>query len=138
MASENIFLFYALIMGIYITFLYDVLRIARRVWEHNYFWIAIEDIGFWLYCASEVFILMYHVSNGRLRWFAIFGALLGMWVYRKFVSPYFVKYSSMFLRKIMLWLGKILQILVKPLWLIGRRLKKKLTYVRKVLKMMVK
>ena len=54
MANENIFLFYALIMGIFITFVYDILRIFRRVLPHNSFWVSVEDLCFWIYCSAEV------------------------------------------------------------------------------------
>ena len=58
-AQENLFLFYSVIMGIYITFLYDLLRIGRRVITHNGFWVSVEDLAFWIYCAMKVFYLMH-------------------------------------------------------------------------------
>ena len=82
-AQENLFLFYSVIMGIYITFLYDLLRIGRRVITHNGFWVSVEDLAFWIYCAMKVFYLMHAESDGTLRWFAILGALLGMFLYKK-------------------------------------------------------
>lgn len=164
MENENVFLLYALIMGIFITFLYDILRIFRRVIPHGDFMVSLEDIAFWIYCAAEVFLLMYHESNGTLRWFAVLGALSGMMAYRKIVSPFLVKYVSLLLRKIVSLLGKAAGILLKPLRVLAVRLKKamtamsgrlfrerrrrenrarnhplkkKLTYLLKVLKMMV-
>ena len=101
MAGENEFLLYALIMGIFITFVYDILRIFRRVIPHGNFWISMEDLCFWIYCAMEVFLLMYHESNGTLRWFAVLGAMTGMLVYKKLISPFFVKYVSLLLCKMM-------------------------------------
>ena len=86
MANENIFLFYALAMGIFITFLYDILRIIRRVLPHNHFWVSVEDLSFWIYCAAEVFLLLHHESDGALRWFAVLGALTGMLLYKKLVQ----------------------------------------------------
>ena len=95
MADENQFLLYATLMGVYITFFYDILRIFRRVIPHANFMVSLEDIGFWIYCSIKVFMLMYYESDGTLRWFAVLGALLGMTVYRKLVSPFFVKYLSL-------------------------------------------
>ena len=106
MADENQFLLYATLMGVYITFFYDILRIFRRVIPHANFMVSLEDIGFWIYCSIKVFMLMYYESDGTLRWFAVLGALLGMTVYRKLVSPFFVKYLSLGLK----W---VLGILVK-------------------------
>ncbi len=153
MANENIFLLYALRMGIFITFLYDNLRAVRRVISHNLFWISLEDLIFWIYCASQVFLLMYHESNGTLRWFAILGALVGMALYMKFFSKHYVRCASFVLGKICFVLVKIGKVLFYPVlrvqkstsigikrlvrkgYKLGARLKKKLTHYRKMLKM---
>ena len=153
MANENEFLLYALIMGVFITFVYDIIRIFRRVLPHGSFLVSLEDIAFWIYCATEVFLLMYHESDGTLRWFAVLGALVGMLTYKKLISGFFVKYVSLVLQKIFHYLGIAGNFLLKPFRVIGRNtaniarktarrgskstnfLKKKLTFFLKVLKM---
>lgn len=163
MASENSLLFYALLMGIFITFVYDILRIARRVFHHSGFLVSLEDLSFWVYCAVEVFMLMYRFSDGMLRWFAVLGALTGMFLYKKLASPFFVKYVSLVLLKVKKILRRILGFLLKPIRFLlqvvkahmkkaaakmrgravrykqrGKRaIKKKLTYLLKVLKMTI-
>ena len=161
MLNENEFMLHAFCMGIYITFVYDILRILRRVFPHGGFFVSLEDICFWIYCAVKVFLLMYHESNGTLRWFAVFGAIAGMVLYMKLASPFFVKYVSLLLQKIVGIIGKIIGFLLRPVQYLLRRmreravraarrravkrqknrelrrgiLKKKLTFLRKVLKM---
>ena len=120
MADENMFLLYALIMGIFITFVYDLLRIFRRVVPHNRFWVSAEDLGFWIYCAAQVFLLMYHESNGSLRWFAVLGAMVGMMVYKKTISVILVKYVSLVLSKILSFIGKGLKFLLRPFAFVGK------------------
>lgn len=159
MENENVFLLYALIMGIFITFVYDILRIFRRIVPHGGLLVSLEDIGFWIYCAAKVFLLMYHESNGTLRWFAVLGALAGMSAYKKLVSPFFVKYVSLVLQKLLKALGKAGRFLFRPFrWLlqkgkkganiakgrVSRRgshlkwfLKKKLTFFFKMLRMII-
>ncbi len=149
MVSENVFLLYALIMGIFITFLYDVLRILRRVIPHSGFFVSLEDLGFWIYCAARVFLLLHRESDGSLRWFAVLGAIFGMYLYKKCVSPYFVKYVSLCLQKVVSVLLKPLRYLTGKFRKVGRgvshksaqsihyigwRIKKQLTVLRKVLK----
>lgn len=160
MAAENEFLLHALFLGIFITFVYDILRILRRVFPHGDFLVSLEDIVFWIYCAIKVFLMMYYESNGTLRWFAVFGALAGMFLYRRLVSPFFVKYVSRLLRKLLRVLRKTAGFVLRPFVKLARRfkdrmaraarrravklqkkrelgrrfLKKKLTYLRKLLK----
>lgn len=131
MANENEFLLHALFMGIFVTFVYDILRIFRRVIPHNNFFVSLEDCLFWVYCAIRVFLLMYHESNGTLRWFAIFGALSGMYVYMRLVSPFFVKYVSWLLQKLLHILGKILGFLLRPVVRFIKRIRERLVRAAK-------
>jgi spore cortex biosynthesis protein YabQ len=124
MANENIFLLYALLMGIFITFVYDILRIFRRVIPHGNWLISLEDIGFWIYCSVKVFLLMYHESNGTLRWFAVLGAMVGMVLYKVLISPLFVKYASLLLKTVLGVLVKVVKFLFKPLSAVRKKAKK--------------
>ena len=160
MENENIFLLHALLMGIFITFIYDLLRIFRLVVPHNGFFVSAEDLFFWVYCGGEVFLLMYHESDGTLRWFAVLGALAGMFLYMRLVSPLFVKYVTSAIKWLIGLFRKILYFLFKPVLFmfrktgtaakktgrgafrlfgrLKRRIKNKLTYFLKTLKMTIK
>lgn len=122
MDNENVFLLYALLMGIFITFVYDILRIFRRVIPHGNRMISLEDMIFWMYCATRVFLLMYHESNGTLRWFAVLGALVGMLLYKKLVSFIFVKYVSLALRKLLKLMENISLFLLRPVYRLAQKL----------------
>ena len=152
-AQENMFLLYSVIMGVYITFLYDLLRIGRRVIAHNGFWVSVEDLAFWIYCAMKVFYLMHAESDGTLRWFAILGALLGMFLYKKTISPFFVKWVSFGLQSVLHFIAKPFQFVAKQMKKILRkvtiparrkmqagreRFKNKLTSQWKLLKISIK
>lgn len=114
MSEENIFLLYAFASGIFITFIYDILRILRRAMPHGGFLISLEDLIFWVYCAIHIFQLMHTESNGSLRWFAVMGALAGMLLYRKTISNLLVRYVSMILCRILDLLGRLLGIFLRP------------------------
>lgn len=124
MGSENTFLLHALLLGIFITFVYDLLRIFRRVIPHGAFLVSLEDIVFWVYCGAEVFLMMYHEGDGSLRWFAVLGAAVGMFLYKKLISRWFVKYVSLGLGKALKILGKVLKFLCKPFSFLGRKARK--------------
>jgi len=114
MVNESEFLLHSLLMGVFITYVYDLLRIFRRVISHGAFLVSLEDFVFWVYCGVEVFLLMYHESDGTLRWFAVIGALAGMISYKKLVSPFFVKYVSLILNKLLFIIGSVLKWLCRP------------------------
>lgn len=138
MVAETEFIRHAFYMGIFITFVYDILRVLRRVIPHPDFLVSLEDMGFWIYCAVKVFLLMYYESNGTLRWFAICAALVGMFLYIKLVSPFWIKYVSLLLGKILEILCMILKFILKPVYRVLRRSKKQLTFLRKILKISLK
>lgn len=108
-------------MGVFITFVYDLLRIFRRVVPHGSFLVSLEDLAFWIYCGAEVFLMMYHEGEGNLRWFAVIGALSGMLLYIKFVSDWFVKYTALILNKILGAMAKVLRWLCRPFGFVSRK-----------------
>lgn len=121
MAGENVLLLHALLLGVFITFVYDLLRIFRRVVPHNGFFVSLEDLAFWIYCGAEGYLLMYHESDGSLRWFAVLGAMAGMFLYKKLLSGLLVRYVSLALNKALGALGSIAGFLLKPFRLAGRK-----------------
>ena len=129
--NENVFLLHAVLLGVEITFLYDILRILRRVFSHSGIMVSLEDIAFWIYCAGEVFLLMFRESNGNLRWFAVLGALTGMYLYHRAFSPLLVKYISGLL-------NSILNPIRRKLRAVKSWLKKQLTSLWKMLKIFYK
>ena len=146
--GENLFLLYSIGMGVFVTFVYDLLRSLRRAIPHNNFFVSVEDIFFWIFCAISVFLMMQKQSDGTLRWFAVGGALLGMFVYRKTFSKLLVRFLSGILKWILKWLGRFLRLLGRPIGAAGRQgrkffrrfrpfLKKRLTRLRKMLRMIL-
>lgn len=118
MISEKEILYHAILFGAYITFVYDWLRILRRVMPHHSFVVGIEDFGFWVYCTVKLLYLLHRESNGNLRWFAVMGAMGSMLLYKKLFSEFIVKYVS-------LVLCKFLEVLCKPIkWALTELLKK--------------
>lgn len=138
MVRETEFMLHAFYMGIFIPFVYDNLRIVRRAIPHANFLVSLEDMGFWIYCAIKLFLLMYYESNGTLRWFAVCSALVGMFLYMKVASPLFVKIATLILGKIWESVVRSLAFVLKPVRKVIRRIKKKLTFQKKVFKMNLK
>ena len=113
MENENLFLIHSAIMGVYLAFLYDNIRIFRRIVPHNTLFVSLEDIVFWVYLAVEVFLLMYRESNGMLRWFSVMGALTGIFLYKKLLGRFYVHYVSLVLKRIIQRFQRICKIRLK-------------------------
>lgn len=153
MVNENSFMLHAFCLGVYITFVYDFFRILRRVFAHTGFWISLEDLGFWGYCAVKVFLMMQRESDGTMRWFAVMGALIGMLLYRKLCSRWYVEYVSRALIFLKICILKVGRAIGRPIKAMRNRLaagraaakhkvamragflKKRLTVWRKLIKM---
>ena len=152
---EIMFLLHSLALGIVITFVYDWFIILRRLIKHTDFLVSVEDMLFWIACAIGIFYMLYEENNGVLRWFAVAGATLGMVVYKKTVSPFLIKTAVKFFSWICSLLSRLFGFLFKPVYFllkkagkgcrsmqhkggkIRKRMKKKLTEYKKVLKIIL-
>lgn len=120
--KETQFLLYSALLGITITFAYDWFRIFRRILPHNNFFVSFEDLIYWVMCSVAAFAVLYKVNNGTLRWFAVIGATLGMFVYKLLISRYFVKAAVFILQKVLGIIGKAAGLLFRPLLWGGSRI----------------
>lgn len=85
--------------GVFMAFAYDVLRLLRRLVRHNRFAVDLEDILYWTSCFLLSFTLLYYGNNGVIRFAAVLGAAVGMFVYIFTVGRFFVRLSLFVLDK---------------------------------------
>jgi spore cortex biosynthesis protein YabQ len=122
--NEVYFLLSSILMGIIITFVYDFFLIWRRLLRHSPFFVSLEDFIFWVACAIAVFYMLYEENDGILRWFAVFGAAMGMLIYKKIIGNHFVKIISTCIEKEIYLIRKVLGFLFKPIIWLLKKLKK--------------
>lgn len=136
----------SVIMGIILLFVYDQLRIIRRLIPHGAFWVAVEDVLFWIASAAALFAMMYQENSGYIRGFVIGGVLVGMLLYNLVLSRFVVNLSVLILKKIVFiisrpfaWTGRLLKKPACFLVRVGRRIvrfwKKWLKKIWKTVKM---
>jgi len=94
LSEETVFLLQAHVAAIKGAFFYDSIRILRRLIPHSNFWVSTEDLLFWMICAREGFRIMYELDTGGLRWFAILGGVVGVYLYKKLISKFYVRRVS--------------------------------------------
>lgn len=112
--QELTFFVHSVLMGVAITFVYDWIRVLRKLIRHGKILVSLEDLLFWLVCGIAVFYMLYRENNGTLRWFAVLGATIGMFFYKGIVRDRFINIMSTCLYKIMWFLFHVLQIVLKP------------------------
>ncbi|MBE6642339.1 MAG: spore cortex biosynthesis protein YabQ [Clostridia bacterium] len=114
-------LFYAVFLGLFFGFLYDLFRIRRRwftlleVGSSNKKWkvyfenviIFFEDVLYSVVCAVIVCVFIYYTNSGRMRSMSFVGAGVGFLVYHwtlgrlvMFISGYCIAFFRMMFKKI--------------------------------------
>lgn len=147
--QELTFFTHSAIVGLIITFVYDWIRVFRRLVKHGTALMSVEDLLFWLACGIGVFYMLYRENDGTLRWFAVLGATLGMFIYKMTVRDTFINVMSTFIHKIMWFVFRILQIVLKPMKCLisaaktfvlyaGKKLKKCKNFIKKRLTFFIK
>ena len=113
--QEAVFFLHSILMGLVITFAYDWVLIFRKLFTHGRFFMSVEDFVYWLACGIGVFYMLYRENNGILRWFAVVGAALGMLTYKAIIKNRFVNIVSKCIHKIMWFVFRVIQVVLKPL-----------------------
>jgi spore cortex biosynthesis protein YabQ len=103
---------------------YDVLRIIRRILAHNGFFIAFEDLLYWVTSSLLIFRMMYQQNNGVIRGFAILAMLLGMLIYHSLLSEVLVDFISGSINKVFGLIGKFLALIFKPVIYLFHKIKR--------------
>lgn len=76
--------------GILLGMFYDLLRIFRRLVKHGVWWVAIEDLLFFLCASLLVFSMIFAENDGTIRFFSMGSLLAGTFLYYISVSQYLV------------------------------------------------
>lgn len=132
--QELTFFTHSVLMGLVITFVYDWIRVLRRLYKHGTVLMSIEDLLFWFACGIGVFYMLYRENDGTLRWFAVLGAAIGMFFYKMIVRDMFINVMSTCLHKIMWFVFRVIQIVLKPLKCLFLAVRRCVRFVSKKLK----
>ena len=127
MSSEEEILLSSFFAGLYIPFIYDIIRSFRAAIPHAKSVEALEDLGYWIYIFFSIFNWMQEESNGSMRWFAVLGACFGMLLYKRVAKEQIVRQLSRILHFVFSTFCKVFKKLTSPIAKIN-------TYTRKLAK----
>ncbi len=88
----------AILRGVLILMLYDLLRIFRRVVPHGIWSVAVEDVVYWVVTALLIFQLLYRENDGSVRGYVLLAVAAGMLLYHLTLSNWLVEHISGILR----------------------------------------
>ncbi len=111
---------YMALCGVFLMFLYDFLRISRRLFPCPDFLVNLEDILFSALSAVLVFYVTYLKNNGEIRWQTAVGLMLGIMLYIFIVKDRWVKIGCIIIRFFAKVFAKILKIILKPVMIFVR------------------
>ena len=124
----------AVLRGIFILILYDLIRIFRRIVPHGVLAVALEDVLYWAGTALLIFQLLYRENDGAVRGYALFAVAAGMLFYHQTVSNWMVEHTAgilnwclgILLRPFRFVWGKVVQVLKVAVRFYKKKLKKRL------------
>lgn len=88
---EWYFLLYSIMTGFGFAYIYDNVRLFRRIFRHKRWLVDVEDILYWVVCFFVSFYLLYYGNRGVVRFFAVLGAAIGMYLYGRTIGRLYVK-----------------------------------------------
>lgn len=123
---------YALVVsffnGVLLAWIYDNIRTFRRIVRHKtVVFMSVEDIIYGIYAGLSVFVMCFKVADGIIRGFIIMGIAVGAFLYFKFLSSFYIR-----------WSVRIIKILLKPACFILKNVVRIITIPVRSLKMYMK
>ena len=79
------------LIGLISGFVYDLIKVTRRIIKHSNFIVQLEDFLYWIIISAATFFVLLNKNSGQVRGFCILGALFGMILYAFILSKSVVK-----------------------------------------------
>lgn len=123
--------FISLALGAAMGAVYDVLRCLRRIIPHNNFFIAIEDIAYWVFWTYVIIDSIHKYNYGSIRGYVFLGIILGGAFYLCTISClliFFISHILWFIKKTSKKINKMLKNRIKKgkiILSLSRRISKK-------------
>jgi len=106
----NVFLL-VVCVGFFLGVIYDLIRIARRVYKHGSLAINIEDLIFWVFTIFILFEFLRYNNSGEFRGFILIGCVIGSILYFSLLSNILFKMGVIFLKYINYLVNKLFKLL---------------------------
>lgn len=82
--NETAFFICACLTGIVVAFLYQIIRVFRKIVKHSVFFTNLEDFLYWILMSAYIFYQLYKTTYGSVRLFFALGIVFG-WILGRMV-----------------------------------------------------
>ena len=114
--SEQCLYFSASILfGVLAALFYELFHFLRALIPHHAIVVSVEDFIYCSTCAVLFIFLTYALSYGEIRWFGIFGALSGAFLYRFALGRKLKKYIDRLADALRRLCARVVKSVIKPL-----------------------
>lgn len=96
--QETAVFFQAALHGVFLSLLYDLLRILRRVIRHCPAAVSAEDMCYWLAAGFFTFCFAFERTDGIVRGYTALGIVLGSVLYHELCSDRLIRIAVRFLK----------------------------------------
>lgn len=110
----------SILLGCGLGVLYDVFRLLRLLVRFGPAAIFLQDLLFWLAAALLTFFYIFAANSGQIRWFILFGALLGAVIYHLTLGEMVIRFLRAAIDLIRRVLTRFIHFVLFPFVVISR------------------
>lgn len=110
--------FIFILLGIIISFIFDIFRILRKTYRFTNIMIYIQDILFWLLTGIIILHSIFTYNSGEIRLYLFFSMFIGIVIYTCSISHYTIEIGTLILKTI----NKTTTFLYKPFKIIYNKI----------------
>lgn len=110
------------VTGLILGLLYDIFKSFRYAFKSNRKHLFIQDILYFLISAFITFLFTLSVNHGDIRFYIIFGEIIGFEIYYLVFSKIFMRYSILTIKIIKRIINKVYAIIFKPFIMILKKI----------------
>ena len=111
------------VFGFFLGVIYDVLSINRIFFKNNNYNIFLQDIIYFGIAGTLTFLFILSINSGEVRFYILFGELVGVAVYYVTLRKILNKFIFLFTMIIVKFIRKIYRIIIYPLFIPIKKLR---------------
>lgn len=89
----------AVLTGVGMLILYDMLRVFRRIFSHGILWVSVEDFLYGILVSGFFFLELCRENSGVIRGYILLGLALGAVLYHRLLSRHLMKHLTKWIYK---------------------------------------